>query len=123
MATGITWVLNFTGTPTPDDIIGAKFDVRQKNAQIAVENVARAAQNPPLDPLPLLGMSTPAALKTSYLGLGVAAQTKTHASRISQGKNALDRIPPDKKEQALAFINTRLDAGESIDFILADLAS
>lgn len=132
----ITFTLGFTGTPDLDDILAARHIVRLENERrtaqnvaITEENVRRAAQDPPLAALPLLAIlptATGAELKASYLGLFLATVTSAHLSYIEQAKSSQSltgRLTEDQMKQLIGAVTTRLNNGDSVATILADVAS
>lgn len=133
----ITFTLDFTGTPDADDILAARHIVRQENERralvnvgITAENVRRAAQTPPLDPLPLLPIlptATGAQLKASYLGLLIPKNiTEAHLDYIKQAKNVVSiaaQMSEAEHQQMAGYLQTRRNAGETWAQIVADMAS
>ena len=75
----ITLTVDFTGSPTEQDIRGAKRIIRLENERRAADLDENG--DPLLPPLP---DSTSAELKSSYLGLLEAIITNAHASYIKQ---------------------------------------
>lgn len=136
MATAITWLLDFSGSPSPDDILAARDIVRRENERrtaenvsIAAENVRRAALTPPLSALPLLTIlpvATGAQLKASYLSILLVVVTAAHADYINKAKTAAaveSQLTESQKQSLYSAIQTRLNNGETMDTILADVTS
>lgn len=123
MASAITFgSLNYTGTPSSDDVLAATFIVRLENEKIAAQNAILAAQDPPGEPLPLWN-TVGAGLKTSYLAILTAIITNAHASYIQQATADTARFTDAQWAQMKANVNARLNAGETAAAIVADTAS
>ena len=107
----ITWSgTKFSGNPDDADKRAAHYLVRQENAR-------RAALDPPGTPLD----STPAAaLKASVLTIATQTLDGWWASISEQAPRSEDGLTAADKQQILANIRSRLDAGEDIATILAD---
>ena len=76
----ITFSVDFTGTPDEYDIAAAQFVIDAENVRITAENEQRAAEDPPLPPLPLLPDGTGAEIKSSYLSELGKAVDSAHAN-------------------------------------------
>lgn len=117
MASTITFgELTYSGVPSSDDVLAAKYIV-------GLENKKRAAQIPPGTPLPV---DTNANLKASYLSILIAIVTSSHASYISQARGAPGAelaFTDADRETIRVNLLTRLNNGESSASIIADTAT
>lgn len=127
MASAITFgELNFVGSPSPDDILAAKYIVALENKRRTEQNVILAAQTPPGTPIPLLLVDTGPNLKASYLSILVGIVTAAHASYITQARGVpgSELVFTDaQREQIRVNLITRLNNGESAASIIADTAT
>ena len=80
----ITWSANFSGTPDDLDITAADLKIDEANAAITAENEQRAAQDPPLDPLPLFANANNTEKAASYKTIMGNLMDSTHANYKQQ---------------------------------------
>ena len=117
MASAITFTsLTFSGAPSSDDQLAAKYIV-------GLENNRLASLIPPGTPFPV---DTPSNLKSSYLTILLAIVTSAHASYISQARGpsgAQVGFTDAQIEQIRVNLVTRLNNGESASSIIADTAT
>lgn len=113
MSTIVFTSLTFTGTPSADDELAARFIVR-------LENARRAALEPPEAALPT---GTMAQLKNSYLIVLLQVVTSAHLSYVSQASRDQTRFTAAQIDQIRFNLNARLDAGEDPATIVADTAA
>lgn len=112
----IAFTIDYTGTPTADDILAARHI-------IFLENKRLAALTPPGTPLLF---STPAQLKASYISVLVSTITSAHTSYVQQAKSAQGaevRFTAAELETIRANLVARLNAGESAAALVADSAA
>lgn len=108
--------LNFVGTPSPDDVLAAKYIV-------GLENKRRASLTPPGTPLPV---DTGPNLKASYLSLLLSIVTNAHAGHISQARGVpgSQLVFTDTEIETIRVnLVTRLNNGETPSSIIADTAT
>lgn len=108
--------LDFSGSPDPEDILGAR-------RAITVENQRRASLVPPGTPLPF---ANNAQVKASVLAIYLQLVTNEHTANISSAKTqgALgEHFTPAQLEQIAINLRTRVNAGESVAAVIADTAS
>lgn len=117
MASAITFTaLNYTGTPSNDDVMAARYIV-------GLENKRRAALVPPGTPLLV---DTAANLKASYLSMLLEIVTNAHGSYIEQAKGPAGAqlgFTDAQIEQIRVNLITRLNNGESAASLVTDTAS
>ena len=119
MASTITFTgLNFTGTPSTDDTLAARFTIIQEN-----KTQSQLELNPPGIQLPF---DTPANIKASYLTILTNRVTALHSSNINAAKSdpgLQQGFTGSQLEQIKSNLLTRLINGESAASIVADTAS
>lgn len=117
MASAITFIsLDYSGTPSADDILGAR-------RAIALENQRRASLVPPGTPLPFANNTQ---VKASVLAIYLQSVTNEHADNIASAKTqgALsEHFTPAQLEQIAINLRTRVNAGESAASVVTDTAS
>lgn len=109
----IVFTVDFTGTPDANDILAARKLIREENAR-------RAALTPPLAALP---SGNAAQIKSSALTIVLANLAQWWGSYTAQARNEVARLTDAQLEELRAAVNTRLNAGDTFDTILADASS
>lgn len=97
--------------------------VAEVNAQIEAENLARAAQDPPLPPLPLVDAVLQPLVSedlSGYEGLLEVAVVGVHAAAVERARTDVQLTPEQTKEILLA-VKDRVDLGENVEDILMEL--
>lgn len=147
MSSDLTFSVKVDGMPNTSDLRGLRREVRLENSRIDRENstrgaevlatnleikktnVERLAQDPPLDPLPLLVFepiprlpdSTDEELLQSYSQLLGVAVVGVHAAAIQRALDAPAEITPTEQKDLQVAISERLEKGDSVADILADI--
>jgi hypothetical protein len=79
--------LNLTGKPTDAEKRGMIWEVERQNKLIEAENENRAAQDPPLDPLPLIEYETNVKLRNAVEPMLTQVVRNKLSSLTSQSDN------------------------------------
>jgi hypothetical protein len=104
--------LNLTGTPTDAEKRGMTWEVERQNKLIEAENESRAAQDPPLDLLPLIDYSTNAKLRNAVEPMLIETVKHKLSSLTSQSDNEvvsnIVSLVGDFDASDLQFLETRI---------------